>query len=108
MGLTTKEGLFMTLNALVGGKGICMELLEALRVKRGNEKYILASDFLKNRNIRSETFKRYQDVLEEMGLIKVEVLRNVTGRPNKITLTKKGESAIIKLLELQKVLSGDN
>ena len=88
--------------ATVSGKAYYKLVKE---LKRREDYSIRSSEFIKIKKIGSETLKRHQDTLEEMGLIEVEVLRNVTGRPNKIKLTKKGDNFIIKLIELQKVLN---
>lgn len=101
MGLTTKEELSMLLESLIVGKGICLKLLENLRITEE----IISKDFLKENKISQDTYKKCQDKLEKLNLITIEVLRSVAGRPNRITLTDKGKEAIEKLLELQKILA---
>lgn len=101
MGLTTTESLRLVMLSLGVKKGMCLDLLEELRTQNGE---IISIDFIKKKKIRAETLKKYQDPLEELDLIEVEVLRNKKGRPNKITLTNKGEIFIEKLLDIQNTI----
>ncbi len=105
MALISSKVLTMTLNSLVGGQNICLKLLEKLRTTPEKQS-IISSEFLRQSDIKvkSETFKKYLDILETQGLIDVQVMRNEAGRPNKIMLTDKGKIVIDKLLELQNIL----